>query len=254
VWTYSALLRTSIDVGRQLQLSCSTLRSSAANLTSACSTSAAVSDLSVVLAAISAVWNGESLPTSSAATQAAFTLSLGGSALVVLRSLRPAFTDATTASVGGTPCSQVLASQDGSWLVVRLPSLHDLQCGGVADCGYAALIVKTPSGSSAVPVSTTFNRRLSSSASFAYRGATLACPPFCPGLPLPSVATNTSVGAGVYVPVALDDSDSAATFAALPQAAVLAAPVSTAVAASTGSSGSSTLALGPGQTSGFGIY
>jgi len=170
--------------------------------------------------------------------------------ILVLRSNFPAFSASSSVAVAGTLCSEVLASADGRWLVLRTPSLQQLQCSG-PECGYSALIVSTPAGSRTPAVAA--SRRLSDNTTVAFRGATLSCPPFCPGLPLPTTASrNSSIDSGVLVPVALDASGS--SFVAVSQMSALAAPVAAAAAASSSGASSSGGSSGVSGSSGFGMY
>ena len=234
--TYSRMLRSSIDIASLLIEACVNTSSSPTS----CTLPAAMSSLQMVLQAVTAAWSGIALPAPSLATQSSFSLSLGGSALLVLRARAVAFSSASTVAVSGIPCPGVLASPDGRWLIVQVPSLQKLQCQGL-ECGYAALAVSTPGGSSATALGS--GRRLDSNATaYPYRGAALVCPPFCPGLLLPASASGGVVG-GAVVPVALDASGT--LFAPLPQITALTSPgtassvAATALASSSGAGSSS---------------
>ena len=232
--TFSMVLGSAIDIAPVMLGICANTSSSP------CTVASAMSSTPTLLHAVTAAWGGIALPTPSLATQLSFSLSLGGSALLVLRARAVAFSTSSTVNVSGTPCPVVLTSPDGRWLIVQVPSLQKLQCQGL-ECGYAALAVSTPGGSSATALGS--GRRLDSNATaYPYRGAALVCPPFCPGLLLPASASGGVVG-GAVVPVALDASGT--LFAPLPQITALTSPgtassvAATALASSSGAGSSS---------------
>ena len=104
---------------------------------------------------------------------ASFSLTLSGASRVVLYAGVSSMLAATNAFLGSAACNISAASDDDTWAVLDTPSAAVL-CGSEAgDCGYAALLLNTAPVGGAL-------------------GATLECPPFCPG----------AVGGGI-VPVAL---------------------------------------------------
>ena len=229
--TFSMVLGSAIDITPVMLGICANTSSSP------CTVASAMSSTPTLLHAVTAAWGGIALPTPSLATQLSFSLSLGGSALLVLRARAVAFSTSSTVNVSGTPCPVVLTSPDGRWLIVQVPSLQKLQCQGL-ECGYAALAVSTPGGSSATALGS--GRRLDSNATaYPYRGAALVCPPFCPGLLLPASATSNSSATEAFVPIALDVSGT--LFAPLSRAVALA---SLATASSTAGFSSSSTTMG----------
>jgi len=126
---------------------------------------------SSVIAAARALWGNVTLPNASASPEGAtypapFTLTLVGASRVILRyagGYASFATNLSTASLGGVPCRVSAVSEDGAWAVLDTPSSEQLCAGNAIDCGYATLV-------------------LSNSPSPAMLGATLACPPFCPGV------------------------------------------------------------------------
>ena len=139
----------------------------------------------VVLAAARAVWGGNisgsgAFNYSQLLGQAAsdpgapsFSLTLSGASRIVLFAGVSSSLAASNASLDSVACNVSAVSDDGAWAVLDTPSAAAL-CGSEAgDCGYATLLMTTAPGGGAL-------------------GATLACPPFCPG----------AVG-GSVVPIAL---------------------------------------------------
>ena len=139
--------------------------------------SALACPLAVLLAA-QGVWAHTSLPPASSISQA-FTLTLVGASRVVFRAAASGAFSAnqTNASLSGARCNISAVSADGAWAVLDTPSSMSLCRSDSRECGYARLVVVT-------------------AASPLRRGASLACPPFCPGV----------VGSGV-VPVASSEGD-----------------------------------------------
>ena len=113
-------------------------------------------------------------------------MTLSGASRIVLRATSDirAFLlpPETTVTVNGVQCNVSAVSEDGVWAVVDTPSTAQLgsSCSQQqdGDCGYVMFSV-----SNAPSVSTTDGRL--------WAGASLSCPPFCPG----------AIGGGV-VPVA----------------------------------------------------
>ena len=126
-----------------------------------------------VLVAARAVWDDGDLNytlllrKAAEVSNAAFSLTLSGSSRVVLfagpTSRAYATLAAINATLGGVSCNISAVSDDGAWAVLDTPTSSAL-CGAeeTADCGYAAL-------------------RLTSAAFDEALGASLECPPFCPG-------------------------------------------------------------------------
>lgn len=89
------------------------------------------------------------------------------------------------------PCNSTLASADGLWLHTQTPGPEALGCASGGECGHATLV-------------------LSNAATETYRGAAVACPPFCPGVagvgglvPLAtSAVANSTAGSSVVLAVA----------------------------------------------------
>lgn len=137
--------------------------------------SALASPAAVMLAAQS-LWANSTLTPGPSAL--GFTLTLVGASRVVLRAAAGTFAfslNATNASVGVAAGHVTAASSDGGWAVLDTPSAADLCGNDLVECGYATL-------------------SLVNQAAQSHRGASLSCPPFCPG----------AIGAGV-VPLALSD-------------------------------------------------
>ena len=124
-------------------------------------------DSSVVLATAASVWGGVALP--NASDSSGFSLTLTGTSLVVLRAARVAFSSDLNASLGGVPCAVLAVTSDGLWALVQTPPPAQL-CGSVSnECGYRTFRLSVSSGASPNTTSNT------------YAGASLACPPICPG-------------------------------------------------------------------------
>ena len=83
--------------------------------------------------------------------------------------------NATNATVGGTRCTISAVSNNGEWAILDTPTSKALCGSDSVECGYARLV-------------------LANAPSPGIRGASLACPPFCPG----------TVSGGV-VPIISDD-------------------------------------------------
>lgn len=163
----------------------------------------ALKNSSAVLAAVMAVWSSAGIP-NPAASPTAFSLTLGGSAILILRALRsrPAFGPGTTATLGGAACTVGAISDDGQWILLTTPPANE-SCTGAAssspsiDCGYLTLVVNTSASAEAA------------TGAFPSRGVALPCPPFCPGalgdslvpVALPDgsfgMATHSSLGVGM---------------------------------------------------------
>lgn len=149
----------------------------------------AAGDPAAALAAAQVLWNRLPLPVN-ALGSSSFALTLSGTDLIVLRASRRAFAiNSTNAAMGDVPIPAI-ASSDGCWLVLSPPPLSTL-CDSSLECYMPLVITNLPLNESAnVDVRM---RLLSSSTVQVRRGASLACPPFCPG----------SIGSGI-VPIATD--------------------------------------------------
>lgn len=124
-------------------------------------------DPSAVLATVASVWGSLALP--NASDSSGFSLTLTGASLVVLRAARVAFSLGLNVSLGGVPCVVLAVTADGLWALVQTPPPAQL-CGSVStECGYRTFRLSLRSGASANTTSNT------------YAGASLACPPICPG-------------------------------------------------------------------------
>lgn len=144
-----------------------------------CSVAAAAGDAAAVFAAVMSANAVSSLPNASVIA-ATFASTLVGPQRVVLRAAAvhaPAFARGVTVTLGGVPCTVEAVSSDGAWLMFTAPTPAALCNSTEVDCGYAPLSVANPS--------TDRSSRPSSTDAFRspvpYRGAALACPPFCPG-------------------------------------------------------------------------
>jgi hypothetical protein len=122
-----------------------------------------------------------------------FLLTITGVTPLLLRGYGPgAFTAGMSVSVGGVACNVSMLSLDGEWVAISTPPPQAI-CPGVsasADCGYAVLQLTTQENRSAFGV---------------MRGATLSCPPFCPGT-LSRLAQSSGVAPGMVVPYPTDTS------------------------------------------------
>lgn len=162
-----------------------TVNATAALIDAAAATSAdgnatlenALATPAAVMLAAQTLWGNTTLvpggPSSSG-----FTLTLVGASRVVLRAAAgtPAFSfNSTYATVGSSPGNVSSVSLDGAWAVLDTPSAAQLCGSDSVECGYAPFT-------------------LANRATQSVRGASLSCPPFCPG----------AIGGGV-VPVALND-------------------------------------------------
>lgn len=142
----------------------------------------ALSDASVVLAAIQTTWGGVNV---SEVSSAPFSLTLSSATPIVLRSSRRSFSTETSITVGGIRCNSTAVSENGEWLAAIAPGPADVCAAAgrsnaqTGDCSYATLTTENPS-------------------SFDRRGARLSCPPFCSGV--------LSLRSGVIpLPVRTDD-------------------------------------------------
>lgn len=187
------------------------------NNISACTVAAALADPAAVLDAVIAAWAAAALPPASNSTslEAAlaalppFALTLLGPTPIVLRSSvgrladracrsvppipvapnapqLPAFTSETRVTIGRAECTDTVASADGLWLLVTSPTAAALGCDANGDCGHVNLAVINPDGDDG---GGSAGRR----AQELYLGASIACPPFCPGV----------IGTGLIVPLAV---------------------------------------------------
>ena len=173
-WLEVSALRN-INASQGLLGACTT-----AGVSDCSSADAAASNPQVLLSAAVAAWGGSGLSPDPSA--AAFSLTLSGPTLLVLRARSGGTFRASAAGfsigMGGVACPVLSASSDGLWAVFRSPNSSDITHGG--DSAYAPLTLTTAGESDPVTNATTA------------RGASLACPPFCPGT---GVAT---------VPIAVD--------------------------------------------------
>ena len=185
-----------------------------------CTLSAAIADPSVVLAAVVAAFGGTALPNASVATSAdaasasTFSLTLSGSSRLVLRSTLPAFAPGVVVAVGGANASNVTVSADGRWLFAQTPSVAAIcSSAGAAsqsDCGLAALTLSNPAGGRGAPPAARRAADGDSSAPVTL-GATLSCPPFCPGagvVPVPAASASSAAATG-FVPAVVSSPGSA---------------------------------------------
>ena len=99
------------------------------------------------------------------------------------------FSSDTSVVLGSVVCRGTVVSADGMWLLTSTPSAEELGCGLAGECGKVSLIVSNPTSASAHRSLQTIGLPLSDSRP---RGATLSCPPFCPGI----------VATGLVVPLA----------------------------------------------------
>lgn len=160
---------------------------------------AAVRNLTAVVAAAQSVWSDTAFPSKDDASSA-FSMTLTGSTVIVLRSLQPAFRRGSTATLGMGTCTVGAVSDDGMWLALVTPQSNTTCASARAgtDCGYVTLTVNTslaaaPLGSSESLVTarvitvTAAARGLDMSVSdvaseiTSRLGVALPCPPFCPG-------------------------------------------------------------------------
>ena len=185
-----------------------------------CTLSAAIANPSVVLAAVVAAFGGTALPNASVATSAdaasasTFSLTLSGSTRLVLRSTLPAFAPNVVVAVGGANASNVTVSADGRWLFAQTPSVAAIcSSAGAAsqsDCGLAALTLSNPAGGRGAPPAARRAADGDSSAPVTL-GATLSCPPFCPGagvVPVPAASASSAAATG-FVPAVVSSPGSA---------------------------------------------
>lgn len=136
----------------------------------------------LVVAAVQAVWAERHAVLLAPSVAPPFQLTLTGSTRLLLRGKAGAFaSNATTVSLGGVPVSVGAVSSSGEWLLIDTPTPEQL-CGSASrDCGYVALEVSN----APEPVAL---------------GASLTCPPFCPGV----VERRNGSGGGV-IPLALGE-------------------------------------------------
>ena len=210
------------------------------------SLAAASGSLAVVLAAAQAAWGATPLPANGAGAPSSYALTLADSAVVVLRAPRRAFaSNSSSFKIGGVDCPAAV-SADGLWAALASPASRDLCAPNSAtlECGYAAVTIANRAGSLADGASASgASRRAQSAAAAAplsYRGASLSCPPFCPGAVGPDVA-----------PVAADTAGSAFVLAVAPAASAAAAAAASAVSSS---GGSTPLPSASTAVSSLGIY
>ena len=131
------------------------------------------SNLSGVVLAAQSVWEKDALPQNSASSSGAYSLTLTGATVLVLRASQRAFRPGMTVRLGSVLCPVGGISEDGKWMAVVTPQAGALCVTNVpdsADCGYLILSVNT---------STADCDNLSCNSSL---GTTLQCPPFCPGV------------------------------------------------------------------------
>jgi len=135
-----------------------------------------------VISATRAIFENRSLRTTS---NGAFTVTLTGSSLVVLRRDQdsegyfPAFSiNNTNASLAGVLCNISAVSDDGAWALLSTPS-SEILCGSLTeDCGYVSLMT-------------------SNAPTAASLGSKLVCPPFCPaaiGVPIATAQGRLVLG------------------------------------------------------------
>ena len=153
-----------------------------------------------VLSAAVTLWGPAALPNVTAAPAAgvrAFSLTLTGASLVVVRAPRAPFIHASNSSglnatLGGAICSILAVSTDGAWALLQTPTPLALCGSETAECGYATLRLATrPSAPGITP---------------AYNGAAVSCPPICPGAvnPPASVPAVTAASGGDAVLASLE--------------------------------------------------
>jgi hypothetical protein len=113
---------------------------------------------------------------------------LGAASETGYRAARGTFTAATTVRVGIAPCVVHWASADGELLMITTPGVAEVCPAGAAACGYHALTVTNPPPSTGAisPLTAALGYpSAGSAAAFAAAaqpmGASLSCPPFCPG-------------------------------------------------------------------------
>lgn len=136
--------------------------------------SSALSNSSLVISVAASLWTELPLPNVSTSS---FVLTLAGASRIVIRGQPRSFEQPplTSATLQGVPCNVSAVSSDGAWSVLDTP-LSAALCGSAErDCGYATLALRSSPSAGAL-------------------GATLSCPPVCPG----------SISGGV-VPIATGD-------------------------------------------------
>jgi hypothetical protein len=162
---------------------------------------AALADPAAVLAAAIAVWSVSTLPLS----PPPFSLTFVGSTLLVLRASRPAFALGVSVSIGGFTCSGTDVSSDGLWLITRTPSQSQM-CDDAGNCGDGKLVITNPAS---VPTSSGGSGRRAAAAAQQFLGASLDCPPFCPGLLADNVVPVAASGTnGSFVPASVQTTSS----------------------------------------------
>jgi hypothetical protein len=173
-----------------------------------------------ILAAAQATWGPIELPpnnSSSAATATGgFALTLTGASLIVLRAPRFAFSrdpGGVNASLSGVPCPVLAVSADGRWLLLQTPEPAALCGSATVDCGYSTLRVSTASSLGAAAQQRRRLQQQGGGGLAAYNGASLTCPPFCPG----------SISPPATVPAVLTPGSDAVRVALVPDAAAASA-------------------------------
>lgn len=137
--------------------------------------SVAVTPAAVVSVA-DGIWGPVPLPRNDGG--GSLTLTLTASSLILLRSLRYAFSNGTNATLGGAPCPVLAVSPDGLWALLQTPTPAQLCGSDEVECGYCTLRVRAPPSSPGVGA---FNR-----------GA-LACPSARGPLALPRASLPSSL-------------------------------------------------------------
>lgn len=187
-----------------------------ASASPSCSISAALAQPSAILSATVASFGGMALPTAAslaASPVSSFELTFADSASLVLRSDLPAFDSGIAVAMGGVACSRVTVTPDGRWLFAQTPSSAAV-CGSGGECGNVAISLTNPQRGgedssrrrAAVawePHKGTQGRSITAVDTPLQLGATLSCPPFCPGF----IASG-----GIPVPVALGGNASDVSF------------------------------------------
>lgn len=146
------------------------------------------------VAVAQAIWGAQAVPgrtAAAAATVRPFAFNTTGPTVLVLRSEAPnAFSLGMNATVAGAACTVAFVSADGAWAALSTPPA-DALCGPTgAGCGFSTLVLATPSDD-------------------VLRGASLACPPFCPGA-LPTLAARAGAApADGVIPLPLDPAGAA---------------------------------------------
>ena len=121
-----------------------------------------------VLAAVVSMWESAAIPNASSSDARSFSLTLTGASLIALRAPHAVFQPAgINITLGDAACPILAVSPDGKWVLLQTPTPMSLCGSETIECGYATLRVATsPSPPGSTP---------------AYHGASLTCPPVCPG-------------------------------------------------------------------------